>query len=58
MAYGKVLVTGRRTNIFDYNMRFISSNVEENDSNIERAATKGVLFREDALVSACGGGDD
>lgn len=53
-----MLVTGRRTNIFDYNMRFISSNVEENDSNIERAATKGVLFREDALVSACGGGDD
>ncbi|KAK8816903.1 hypothetical protein WA577_002697 [Blastocystis sp. JDR] len=45
----RVLVTGRRTNIFDYNMRFISSNVEENDRNIERAATKGVLFREDAL---------
>ena len=58
MADGKVLVTGRRTNIFDYNMRFISSNVEENDQNIEKAARKGILFREDALVSACVGSDD
>lgn len=51
MAYGKVLVTGRRTNIFEYNMRFITSNVENNDKKIEIAATRGVLFREDALVS-------
>ena len=49
----KVLVTGRRTNIFDYNMRFITKDVHENDINIERAAQSGVLFREDALVGFC-----
>ena len=49
----KVLVTGRRTNIFDYNMRFITKDVHESDINIERAAQSGVLFREDALVGFC-----
>lgn len=46
----RVLITGRRTNIFQFNIQSIQKDIRYNDDILEEKAKEGTLFREDALV--------
>ena len=46
----QILLTGRRTNIFNNQIQSVRRDVEYNDNKLVESAKDGILFREDALV--------
>lgn len=46
----RILITGRRTNIFNYAIQSIRKDLHYNDDVLVTQAKNGTLFREDALV--------
>lgn len=46
----RVLLTGRRTNIFNFTTQLVSNDLKRNDDLLVSEGRNGSLFREDALV--------